>query len=429
MTSAQVGTGCTSDAKRVRGRSAAGLGAALLLAGLPAGAAASEPPDEGCPVVASAQGIQIVVTASDNLLLSAPTGAGVPVAQACVDYGVRDSTAFASSPYPGETVIAAPGLLANRLGQEVPGYPAYAASRHPAREQAEAEQPGYQLSARSTETASNAWARSAAGPDDTDAGSALATARSAVDPAAKAATAAATADTQPLTINKLLRLGQVHSVASAKTGPDGTVRRSSDLRIGRTTVGDQEVVITPKGVRAAGQTLPAPDAGPAEALEAAGITVRYLAAEPTRRGVLSAGIEVVARHEDPESGAVTTVQYTLGRSFAAVAPVEDEPGEVPALDPPVGTGSSGGPSGDGGSVDGGAVADGAEPAAAAPAPAGVPQGSDAPPPAVASADRLAAHPIDMGMTGLYLVLVFGALAMFAGGTLLRLLGVKTRWTS
>lgn len=424
MTSTHVGTGYRDRGVGVRKRAVAGVGAVLLLAAMPSGASAAEPPDGGCPVVAAAQGVQVTVSASDNLLLAAPAGAGVPVAQACVDYGVRDSTAFASSPYPGESVIAAPGLISNQTGQEMPAYPAYAASRYPAKEHAEAEQPGYSLRADSSETSSAARARSALAPEDTDAGSTLATAQSVVDPATTAATSIAKSDIQPLTINDVLRLGRVHSVASAKVGSDGKVQRASDLRIGHTTVAGQEVVITPEGVHAAGQEVPVLQTPPADVLEQAGITVHYLSAERTRSGVLSAGLEITARQQDPESGAVTTVHYTLGRSFAAAVPAEGEPGAGP-IDPEGGVS----PPADGGSAGDGGVADAPVPEST-PEQAEVPAGADGtPPPDVAGPDQLVANPVDVGVTGLYLVLMLGALVMFASGTLLRLLGVKTRWTS
>lgn len=405
-------------------RAVVGLGAVLLLAGLPAGAAAVEQSEGGCPVVATAQGLQITVSASDNLLLAAPAGAGIPVAQACVDYGVRDSSAFASSPYPGESVIAAPGLISNQTGQEMPPYPAYAASRYPAKEHTEAEQPGFSLRADSTEVSSHARARSAAGAEE-NSGSTLATAKSTVDPATTASAATAEADAQPMTVNGVLRLGHVHSVASAKVDADGKLHRSSDLKIGRTTVGGQEVVITPKGVQAAGQTVPVPATPPTEALEEAGVTVRYLTSERTRSGVLSAGIEVTARQQDPESGAVTTVRYTLGRSFAAAAPAVKEPGGpggapgVPV--DPAGPGASG-------SAGGTGTADGPAPADAGDVPAEAPP-AGGPPPELAGPNQLLANPVDVGAAGFYLVLMLGALVMVASATLLRLLGVKTRWTS
>jgi len=412
---------------------AAVASAGLLLTAVPPGASASTEPGGGCPVVGSAVGIQVTVSASDNLLLAAPAGAGVPVAQACVDYIVRDSQAFASSPYPGETVIAAPGLLGQRIGQPVPGYPAYAASRHPANESGEASGPGYDLRARSSETSSAASARSGAPPDAGGSGVTTSIAEASVDPDAKSARSLSSSDTRPLTINNVLTLGQVHSMATAElTG--GKIRRNSTLEIGRTTVGDTEVVITPEGVEAAGETIGVPEQNPAEELAKAGIHVDYLAARKTSDGVLSAGIQIIAQHTDAGSGATYTATYTLGRAFAAVAPVRDtafNPGGFaippvpdPAPQPPAqGSTSAGGPV---------AAPSPAAAPAPAPAPASAPQPATAPaaaPPATTQAVRQAAVPIPMGVGALYLAIVFGALALVVSATMLRLLGVKTRWTS
>lgn len=422
----------------VRRLATAAASAALLLTVLPHGAAASPDPGGGCPVVGTAIGVQVTVSASDNLLLSAPTGAGVPVAQACVDYAVRDSRAFASSPYPGETVLAGPGLLGQRLGQDVPGYPAYAASRHPARGSGEANGPGYDLRASSDETSSTARAHSGGAPADGGgadgsggSGDTLSVAKATVDPDARSAAATASSDTRPLTINDVLTLGHIHSTATAKLSGDGTIRRDSDLRIGKTTIAGTEVVVTPKGVEAADQTVGLPEQRPADALRQAGIDVEYLAAEKTGDGVLSAGIQIIAEHTDPGSGATYTVTYTVGRAFAGVAPVRDDSfsgGEPDALPPPTVDAEP--------PAQGGAQA--AEPPAGpSPVDAAAPEPTQAPEPAAApdveppatQAVRQAGNPIPMGVGALYLAIVLGALAMVVSATMLRLLGVKTRWTS
>lgn len=422
----------TSYWHRRRRIAAAGASAAAVLVVLPPSASAATDPGAGCPVVGSAVGVQVTVSASDNILLSAPAGAGIPAAQACVDYAVRDSRAFASSPYPGETVLAAPGLLGQRIGQELPGYPAYASSRHPARESGEASSPAYTLRAESTETSSTARARSGVAPDGTtDSGTTVATAEANVDPDAGTARATSVSDTTPLTINDVLTLGQVHSTATAELGGDGTIRRDSGLRIGRTTVAGTEVAITPKGVTVADETVGLPEQRPTDALAQAGIDVTYLAAEKTSTGVLSAGVQIVAERSDPNSGAVYTVTYTVGRAFAAVAPVYDARsggGAVPPLPPPTldtpsqGTGGANAP----------APVSGPSPVAApAPQAASAPQQA-APPdvePPVAQSVQRAGSPTPMGIGVLYLAIVFGALALVVSATMLRLLGVKTRWIS
>lgn len=403
----------------------------MFLLGVPA-AVAAEDSGGGCPVVATAQGVQVMVSASNNLLLQAPTGAVVPMALSCVNYGIAESSGFASNPYPGETVLAAPAIVRGASGLPVPDYPAYAASRHPSAEESTVEQQGYALSARSTETASESRARTGMGQDGTEAGGTLATASSAVEPEAGTATATATSDTQPVTVNEVLELGRVRSSASAKAGADGKVARTSALSIGRTAVAGQVVEITRDGVKAAGQTAPLPDADPAEQLESAGVRVRYLAEEKTARGVLSAGIAVTVRHQEAETGDVYTAVYTFGRAFAAAAPVEAREGggtpPVPPLPPVPGSGPAPAeaPAADV-SASGDAVASGPAPDQAPAAPA---VAADAAlEPAVAGPARLVGNPADMGLEGAYLVLVFGGLAVAVIGTLLRVLGVRTRWTA
>lgn len=418
----------TSSAKPML-RFAGAVAVVLPLLGIPGSASASEMADDSCPVVASAQGVQVMVSASDNLLLQAPTGGAVPMAQTCVDYGVADSSGFAGNPYPGETVIAAPAIVGGATEQQVPAYPAYAATRYPSAEDAKAEQQGYSLTSRSTETSSESQARSGISPEGAETVTALATAKSAVDPRARTATATATSDTQPLSVNEILQLGRVRAIASSTVNAEGKIVRDSALSVGRTVVAGQIVEITPDGIKAGGQTAPIPEADPAEQLEAAGIQVRYLSEAKSARGVLSAGIEMRVRTESPDSGAVYTATYTFGRAYAATAPVETREDQ-------------GGPAAPVGTIPGGAQPPG-EPASesaptgpapvdSGPAPAEAPtaaSGVPGPAPVVAAPGRMVANPLDMGMAGLYLVLVFGALAMFVSGMLLRLLGVRTRWTA
>lgn len=413
---------------RSRRRALAGTGAVVLLACLPPAATAAEPGEEGCPVTATAQGVQVMVSASDNTLLQAPTGVGVPVAQACVDHRVEESTGFAANPYPGETIISAPALIGAQTGQQIPGYPAYATSRYPSAQKAESGQHGNTLSSHSGKNSTRAQARTRLGQDAAS-GETTALANAAVDPVRRVSSASATADTQPMTLNGVLRLGRVRSAASATVGKDGKLVRDSQLTVGRTEVAGQVVEITKDGVRAVGQKGPLPEADPAMALEAAGVRVRYLRPEQTERGVISAAVEVLVRQQDTQSGAVYTVHYTFGRAFAAAGPVEQPPGgggDLPPAKVPD-------PAADGGDGDAGAPVEPLDPAPteepAAEEPA-APGGDDAvAAPKDSSPVGLIGNPVDMGLTGLYLVIAFGAVATFAFGTLLRLLGVRTRWTS
>lgn len=300
-------------------RRASAVGAVVLaiMAGTPVNAVADEPAG-GCPVMASAEVVQIMAHARVNVFLEEPFGAGVPVARTCVDYAVRESWGFASHPYPGAAVLDARDLAAATTGQDLPGYPAYAASQYPANEESSVERAGYALRSRSGETSSEASALAGLGQDSGSAGVHRATTTASVDPAAGTSAATARATAQPITLGGVLALGQVDSVAQARIGSDGKLVRRSSLTIGRTTVAGQVVEITPDGLRAAGQRLPAPDDGPAEALQQAGISLRYLRAEQAGSGVRSAGLEVTLTREDPQTGSPHSVTFTLGRDRTSV---------------------------------------------------------------------------------------------------------------
>jgi hypothetical protein len=411
-----------------RRRAIAGTGAVVLLACLPPAATAAGEPgagEEGCPVTAIAQGVQVMVSASDNTALQAPSGVGVPVAQACVDHRVEESSGFASSPYPGETIVSAPALIGSQTGEAIPGYPAYATSRYPSAQKAESEQLGHTLTSHSGKNSTRAQARTRLGQDAAS-GETTALANAAVDPVRRVSSASATADTQPITLNGLLRLGRVRSLATATVGKEGKLVRDSQLSVGRTEVAGQVVEITKDGVRAVGQKGPLPQGDPAKALEAAGVRVRYLRAEQTERGVISAAVEVLVRQQDTQSGAVYTVHYTFGRAFAAAGMVEQPPGgggDLPPVEAPP-------PAAGGGGGDAGVPAEPPDPAPGEEPPGEEPAApGDAAAPKNPSPGGLAGNPADMGVTGLYLVVAFSAVATFAFGTLLRLLGVRTRWTS
>ncbi|RVU23033.1 hypothetical protein EOT10_18360 [Streptomyces antnestii] len=423
-----------------RPRALCGAGTVALLVFLPAsaGAAGAAGQDDAaggdCPVTATAQGVQVTVSASNDTLLSAPAGVGVPAAESCVDYAVGESSGWAGSPYPGETVISAPALLGGQTGQKFPGYPLYAASKYPSDGSAQAGQDPHVMRAHSTKTSTRAEASTVLGQDGTGASTRV-VADTSVDPGTLTGTAKATADTRPWSVNGVLELGRVLSSASATADRHGKLVRHSELTVGRTRIAGQTVEITPDGLKALGRTtkLPGvpgvPGGDPAaalnKALSAAGVRIRYLDEKRTAHGVESAGIEVQARQQDTQSGAVYTLTYVFGRASAAAGRVEPPPHSGGL--PPVGAPQA--PSGAGG---GGHEAPGAQAPAGGGAPAPkTPSGDAGPaaPPKDTPPVQLAANPTDMGVTGLYIVLAFGAVATFAGGTLLRLLGVKTRWTS
>lgn len=382
-------------------------------------------------VTASADGLRFGVTAANFLVIEELADVGVPSAQAKANSSAGNQ-GFASNPYPGSTVISVPGLVSGQTGQAVPPYPLYVSSSHPAAPRAEKVQQGYTLRSTSDASSSESAATAGVSADPGSAGRFAANARAAVDKATGAVTATAENDIQALTINGVLQLGRVHSEAVVQASPDGKVTRSSDLSVADTKVNGVRVAITPAGVVAADQTVGLPSSDQFnEVLKNAGVQVRYLAAEEGKESVVSAGIEVTATQPDPTgtSSQEFIVRYVLGRASASAwgsaEQLPDTPG--PALD--VG---SAGTTGNDSSASGAAVAPAggtAPEAASGPAPAA------APPPVVAAGKaqpeqvRLLGWPSDLGALGIYVTLVFVAVAMVAGGTLVRLLGVRTRWMS
>lgn len=383
-------------------------------------------------LTSASDGVRISVYADDFLLVADLLDVGIPSAQATT-HSSAGSSGFASNPYPGATVVTAPDLVAGQIqtatGQDVdpPGYPLYVRTDGTHRD-AEVDQRGYVLRSRSDSTSSEAMAEVGVAAEQGSVARVTARARTDGDPNADVATAIAESDVVGLSINDVLRFGRVHSEAVVKVSPDGTLRRSSDLAIAETTVAGQRVVLTPKGLEAAGESVELPSSDQLdETLRQAGVSVRYLAPERTKHGVVSAGIEVSAVQSDPTGGsnAKFTVRYVLGRAVAAAG------GSAHDYSSRLGNGPSASPPSSSGTGSSGQAAGGPAPEEA-PVAKGTP--ADAPAPAIAEPEanqtvqaRLVAWPTDLGLAGVYLVVVLAALAMFAGGTLVRLLGVRTRW--
>ena len=100
---------------------AAALG--LLLAGAPAAPAAPAPGPIEAGALAAAQGIRTSLTMPGFLLVESVFDGGGPVAQSVVD--PAGGAGFASLPYPGETAMSVPGLVAAGGGPALPAYPLY----------------------------------------------------------------------------------------------------------------------------------------------------------------------------------------------------------------------------------------------------------------------------------------------------------------
>ena len=75
---------------------------------------------------ATAQGVRTSLTMPGFLVVESVFDSGGPVSQAVLDFS--GGTAFASLPYPGETAMSVPGLIAAGGGPTLPAYPLYVAA-------------------------------------------------------------------------------------------------------------------------------------------------------------------------------------------------------------------------------------------------------------------------------------------------------------
>ena len=105
---------------------------ALLAVPGPSGAQTTEAAAVGAR--ATAQGVRTSLTMPGFLLVESVFDGGGPVAQAVLD--PVGSASFASLPYPGETAMSVPGLIAAGGGPTLPAYPLYVSATPSQSEQA-----------------------------------------------------------------------------------------------------------------------------------------------------------------------------------------------------------------------------------------------------------------------------------------------------
>ena len=132
---------------------------ALLVAG-PVAASVRPAAGEGrfsgtFSALAAADGVRVTLFQPGVTLTKTLVDLGGPAAQAALN-SLGESRAFASFPYPGDTAVAAPGLLRGAGNIPAPAYPLYVASDNPAVPRQEAGDGPYALRAESTDSASKA---------------------------------------------------------------------------------------------------------------------------------------------------------------------------------------------------------------------------------------------------------------------------------
>lgn len=292
------------------------------------GLAAASPVDAGprptgFVAVASASGGRLTVTVPDFAVVEDVIDGGGPVAQSLLD--TDTATSFAALPYPGDNAIAFPGLFNAATGQNLPaGYPFYVRASHPTVPEQQLGDPSgsYALDARAAAGRANGTAR--LGRDGAGDGGRSQAGTSATE---DGDTVTATAET----IDEALSLGggalRVASVRSSAV----TTWRANDAAPATTTglvvqggsAGGYTFGFGPGGLVVASQGTPLPmGEGLAvlnQALAPAGITLRFLAAEPVAGGATAGAFEVTVRRPPPGQGIPGgVVRLRFGAALAGI---------------------------------------------------------------------------------------------------------------
>ena len=269
--------------------------------------------------------------------------AGAGVAQAEID-SLGGSRAFASDPYPSESVILLPGLLASLTqGQTstlVPDYPLIAASTHPLTPSERVGAGTFALDARSDDSSSTA---------DATNGGYRSRATASVDRASGEIVARAEVEIASLRLSESLALAGVRSVAEVRQRPGQDPDRLTTFEVAALDLLGQRVSLGAGGLSLLGSEVPVGSlAGPLaillDALAVDGTTIEVVPAAETDTGVTSAGLRVVDRRTPPPelaSGVESIVtELIVGQASASIA--ADAASETIPLPPPSPTGSGSG---------------------------------------------------------------------------------------
>jgi hypothetical protein len=454
---------------------AMGAGAALVVA----------PPAQASDVtfdaVASAYGINNGVSNPSFPVGLVLTGSGPASSAHLTSLGGSD--AFASFPYPGDTLVGLPGLASGLFGFSFPNYPLYVATSAGDAPR-EANFPGIALSSRSESLVTQSRALVGTDVSGFDSNS-----RVGVDGDGGVTSEAST-------VFKTLQFGDVFTVSGVRSiakvvadGTSGTLTRTSELSIGAITVPGMRLVIPketpgtvplpvpvpglgqvppltfpPMPIPEGGQTFEAPAIGftngvftmalpgqPGQqytvpsapvikAFADAGMKVTFQQAAVTKNGVIAPAItfetDFPALPENRYYNGATHATYTLGGSFAEVAfnVVDDSTGLNTGLNTVPSTGATGGTAG---GLDAAAV-----PGASAPgllpstdqAALGLTPAQALNPTALDTAQRanfvaLRSPALVADTQNIYLAVIAVAIGIFVVGTGLRRLGVLRPWTS
>jgi len=275
--------------------------------------------------VATAQGLRVTYTVPGYLVVETLVDGGGPVAQAKLDMS-GSYVGFGSLPYPGENVIAAPGLYGVATGQSAPAhYPFYVEANYPLARQAELTDPSgsYGLKATANPKQVVGTAQFLAGSADALASGFATHTAATLDDGGKLTTKAESL-TRGVDVKGVLQIAKVTSTSETVLAPGAKAPvTKTQLLIEGATVAGQGVVIGPDGVKLAGQSVPgAPDDYSKQlnaALTSAGIAVRTVRGDKVAGGSSSDVLEILSTQTVPVPGApVGTMTYHIGSALSYV---------------------------------------------------------------------------------------------------------------
>lgn len=291
--------------------------------------------------VASASSFRTLFGSPGRFAVDYYVDGGSPVAQAVVN-GLGTSTAFAAAPFPGETFIAGPGLVAGVTGLPNPGnYPFYVTTSYPSQPDSKAANPGYDLKAHSEDSSSTATASHGGASGDNAVLNGVATSSASRDESG-AVKADSRSDTKAVSIGDVLKVGNATATASVVRAPGADPVRTAGFAATGVSIAGQAVGLSERGFTLAGTNTPLPDSSPLrKALSERGITVTYLARSDTREGVISPGLMITQTSQAPDGGPAMVFQVVLGQAVAYVT--NSAVAGIPAPSASAGTTTDSGP--------------------------------------------------------------------------------------
>lgn len=318
-----------------------GLGAlALPLVGIPWAGAGTEL--QGFTASAAAHAVRATLETENFLIITSVIDTGGPIAQATLN--AVEGKSFASLPYPGETTMSVPGLLAFAGGPSLPPYPFYVSASQLTPEQRISDpSDSYVLEATLRNRRAFGNARLVAGDAKGAASGGQAIASVAVVDGAVVATADSRVEGISVADGQL-RIGTVLSRSSTRYAPGVEPVSTSGLELSGGQAGGLTFGYGPEGLKvaAAGTPLPVAQGLAAlnEALSPAGVHIGFVDPGVVRGGVSANVFEVVYGVDLPTGGRGITRLRFGGTTTAVIAgessflsPVPDA--EVPVTGAPV----------------------------------------------------------------------------------------------